>query len=157
MIHDRRTAGDYSGWGLHVWRDANEPDVTWLNPLQPAGTAVIGIFWKVRLNPNPTRTSYIIHKGEPRTPAPINPWSSPIGDTRSGRSRARARNTSLPAIAIALAFRGGKVGDLNKQQAHWVSRDTIAWKVASPGTKVYKLYYDANGGLELKSYRYHRW
>ena len=42
------------------------------------------------------------------------------------------------------------MGDLTKQQAHWVSSDTIAWQMANTGAYTYTLHYDANAGLELK-------
>ena len=69
LIHYRRAKGDYDGWGLHVWEDAAEPDVTWA-PAPARGHGRLRHFWKVRLKPNPARLNYIIHKGDTKDPGP---------------------------------------------------------------------------------------
>ena len=149
LLHYRRTAGDYTGWGLHVWGDSAEPGVTWGNPLQPAGTDGYGIFWKVRLTASPARLNYIIHKGDTKDPGPDQ--ALVLADKGFEIWLGQGVETQYVSPAIALAeLSGGQVGDLTKQQAQWVSRDTIAWKTASTGANTYTLHYDPNAGLELK-------
>ena len=53
-IHYFRPDGQYDGWKLHVWEDAQET-VTWEKGLSPAGTDAAGAFWDVRLKPTRTR------------------------------------------------------------------------------------------------------
>ena len=150
LLHYRRTAGDTTGWGLHVWEDSAEPDVTWGSPLQPAGTDSFGIFWKVRLKPNPVRLNYIIHKGDTKDPGPDQ--ALVLADKGYEIWLRQGMETQYVSPALALAgLSGGQMGDLSKQQAHWVSRDTIAWQAANTGVNTYTLHYDPNAGLELKS------
>ena len=49
----------------------------------------------------------------------------------------------------ALTIRTAQNGSLALAQAHWVSRDTIAWKVASGAGTTYRLHYDPAGALQL--------
>ncbi len=149
LIHYRRTLGDYNGWGLHVWEDADEPGVTWANPLQPAGQDAYGIYWKVRLKPNPTKISFIIHKGDQKDPGPDESMTFAGDGFEIWKIQESGKKYLDPAIPTAV-LSSGAVGDLGKQQAHWVSRDTIAWAKAAAGSNVYTLHYDANAGLSLK-------
>ena len=51
---------------------------------------------------------------------------------------------------LLVSAEGAPRGDLTKAQAHWVSRDTIAWNVAAPPAgSNFKLHYAAAGGLTL--------
>ncbi len=149
LLHYRRVKSDYAGWGLHVWGDSAEPDVTWGNPLQPAGADDYGIYWKVRLTANPATLNYIVHKGDTKDPGPDQ--SLALADKGFEIWLGQGTGTQYTSPAIALAeLSGGKVGDLTKQQAHWVSRDTIAWAAATTGANTYTLHYDANAGLALE-------
>ena len=50
--------------------------------------------------------------------------------------------------AIAIANMAPKVkGDLAKQQAYWVAKDTIAWAAATDAFGAYQLHFDPNAGL----------
>ncbi len=65
MIHYHRTAGDYAGWGLHLWAGyAGSPSVDWQNPFQPTGQDAFGLYFKVPLAIGATSLSYILHKGD---------------------------------------------------------------------------------------------
>jgi hypothetical protein len=64
VIHYHRPAGDYAGWGLHLWGDADEPAVTWQNPLQPVGQDDFGLVFRVNLKENAAFVGYILHKGD---------------------------------------------------------------------------------------------
>ncbi len=150
IIHYRRTLGDYAGWGLHVWQDADEPDVTWANPLQPAGQDDYGAYWKVDLKPNPAKIGFIIHKGDEKDPGSDEFMTFADDGFEIWKTQGSANKYFGPAIPTAV-LSVGAVGDLGKQQAHWLSRDTIAWSKAAAGNNVYSLHYDANAGLDLKT------
>ena len=49
ILHYRRVAGDYDGWGLHVWGPTAEEGVTWASPLLPAGQDEYGLYWVVEM------------------------------------------------------------------------------------------------------------
>ena len=76
VIHYRRAAGDYSGWGLHTWVEKNTgaTDPGWNTPRQPdpALSDAWGVTWKVPLLPNTTSLPFIIHKGNDKDPTYIN-------------------------------------------------------------------------------------
>lgn len=51
---------------------------------------------------------------------------------------------------LLVSSEGPPLGDLRKAQAHWVSADTILWRVSAPGDGgTFALYYSPNGSLEL--------
>ena len=50
---------------------------------------------------------------------------------------------------LTVNVQGAPKGNIGQAQAHWVSRDTIAWRLASPTGNTYRLHYDPNGGLTL--------
>jgi hypothetical protein len=64
VIHYHRPAGDYAGWGLHLWGDADEPAVTWQNPLPPTGQDAFGQVYRVKLKEDAAFVGYILHKGD---------------------------------------------------------------------------------------------
>jgi hypothetical protein len=66
-IHYHRPAGDYDGWGLHVWDGAAAPTV-WTSPLPPVGRDVFGLIFEVPLVEGADRLAYIIHKGDEKDP-----------------------------------------------------------------------------------------
>lgn len=50
---------------------------------------------------------------------------------------------------LSISTEGAPSGDLSKAQAHWVSRDTIAWEIDSDQAATYFLNYASNGGLKV--------
>ncbi len=149
IIHYRRAKGDYAGWGLHLWTGSAEPGITWGTPLMPTGQDDFGIYWKVRLMPDATMLAYIIHKGDEKDPGP----DQFLVFAEKGYEIWQLQDTGVqytdPAIALAVASRRAGAGDLSKYQAHWVSRDTIAWSAAVDPSYTYRLHYAAEGGMEL--------
>lgn len=148
IIHYRRVNGDYDGWGLHVWEDAAEPDVTWANPLQPAGTDDFGIFWKVRLKDNPVKLNYIVHKGDTKDPGPDQSLILAEKGFEIWLIQGSAEQYTDPATAIADLNNRSK-GNLGQQKAYWVDRDTLLWDVAANAAYTFKLHYDMAAGLAL--------
>ena len=46
---------------------------------------------------------------------------------------------------------GAPVGDLTRQRAVWVNRDTLLWKISGGGSLTYALVYSPEAGLEINS------
>ena len=73
VIHYRRPAGDYDGWGLHMWTGF-AGSVTWDKPFASSGTDAFGVYFKVPLTAGATELAYILHKGDtkdlPARPVP---------------------------------------------------------------------------------------
>ncbi|WP_424187506.1 pullulanase-associated domain-containing protein [Actinokineospora sp. G85] len=63
VVHYARPAGDYDGWGLHVWGDVESP-TDWAAPLPFAGETAFGRFAWVRLKPGARQVGLITHRGE---------------------------------------------------------------------------------------------
>ena len=81
-IHYYRPAGDYDGWGVHLWEsfekvdngkvvgsksrsDTPLPGVTWMAPMKPTGKDGFGVYWHVKADEfRNTKVNYIIHKGD---------------------------------------------------------------------------------------------
>jgi hypothetical protein len=81
-IHYYRPAGDYDGWGLHIWEsfeatdgtkvtsgktksDAPIEGITWMAPMKPTGKNSFGVYWQVKASDfRNKKVNYIIHKGD---------------------------------------------------------------------------------------------
>ena len=68
VVHYQRPDAAYDGWGVHVWGDVNEPDVTWTTPKPLAGEDEFGRFAWVKLAPNASQVGFIVHKGDTKDP-----------------------------------------------------------------------------------------
>jgi len=100
IIHYHRPAGDYDGWGLHLWGDAiDEPGITWGEPKQFAGIDDYGAYVAIKLKDATQLVNYIIHKGDDKdTPADrsFDPLAMPElwlmqGDANNYGARAEAQ------------------------------------------------------------------
>jgi hypothetical protein len=81
-IHYYRPAGDYDGWGTHIWESyekvkdgkvvgskdkSDKPilDIAWTNPMKPTGKDGFGVYWIVKANEfRNGKVNFIIHKGD---------------------------------------------------------------------------------------------
>ncbi|GLZ43191.1 alpha-amylase family glycosyl hydrolase [Actinokineospora sp. NBRC 105648] len=63
VVHYNRSAGDYQGWGLHVWGDVEAP-TEWAAPLPFAGETDYGRFAWVRLKPGAREVGFVVHRGD---------------------------------------------------------------------------------------------
>ncbi|NUT47967.1 MAG: pullulanase-type alpha-1,6-glucosidase, partial [Saccharothrix sp.] len=63
VVHYNRPAGDYDGWGLHVWGDVVDAP-TWDAPLPFAGETPYGRFAWVKLKPGARSVGVIAHRGD---------------------------------------------------------------------------------------------
>ncbi|HID54182.1 MAG TPA: pullulanase-type alpha-1,6-glucosidase [Anaerolineae bacterium] len=55
-------------------------------------------------------------------------------------------NSGSKLLTIAVGEGGGVKGNIAEQRAHWVSRDTIAWKIEDEPDSEYFFHYDPRGG-----------
>jgi hypothetical protein len=81
-IHYYRPAGDYDGWGTHLWEsfekvkdgkvvgpkdksDMPIADIAWTKPMMPTGKDGFGVYWLVKVSEfRNGKINYIIHKGD---------------------------------------------------------------------------------------------
>jgi pullulanase len=65
VIHYRRPAGDYSGWGLHCWEGVpREIKTRWGTPLQPTAFDEFGAVFRIPLKPDAVGLRYVLHHAE---------------------------------------------------------------------------------------------
>ncbi len=72
IIHYNRPAGDYDGWGLHLWGNAIDPSegTGWDTPKLPNGEDRFGKFWFIKLADPAQPVNFIIHKGNEKDTDP---------------------------------------------------------------------------------------
>lgn len=150
VIHYRRTAEDYDGFGLHVWGPTPlEGVVTWGSPLLPAGQDAYGIYWVVEVNADADHLNYIVHRGDEKDPGPdqsmnFNDVGREIYLIQGSGEQFPDPETAQQALLVA------GVGDIkNKAQAHWLTRQYIAWPVPYGKKAVFTLFHAPEGGIEV--------
>jgi pullulanase len=142
-IHYYRPKGDYSGWGLHAWKDI-VGTVEWTSPLPPTGRDNVGLYWDLELKKGATEVGFIIHKGDNKDPGP-DMFLNLAKDGRevwvvSGNTAIMKEPPDVEALAL---------GDLSKLRAQWVDRRTIAMRVRTAEGNVYGLHSSIDGVLKL--------
>jgi len=141
-IHYFRPDGQYDGWKLHVWEDAQET-VTWENGLAAAGRDEAGVFWDVRLKANAKKIGFIVHKGDQKDPGAdmflVLAEQGPEVWLVSGRSTISATRPDVASLGA---------GDLTRRKAHWVRRDLIAWPGRPVAGSVFQLHAAPDGGMK---------
>ncbi|AEV84578.1 alpha-amlyase [Actinoplanes sp. SE50] len=152
ILHYRRPAGDYTGWGLHLWDGAATPTADWGAPLLPESFDSFGAVFRIPLAAGATGLSYIMHAGE----AKDLPTDQRLEFADAGREvwvQAGVQERLLPSVVKPAKL------DLTRADAVRVDRDTIAWQTGTPDTlepagaatdgRVYDLVHAPNGGLRL--------
>jgi hypothetical protein len=63
-LHYQRSAGDYDGWGLHVWGEFLDlgREVSWDKPLLPKGRDGFGIYFDIPVKPGASHVYFILHQ-----------------------------------------------------------------------------------------------
>jgi len=155
IIHYHRADGDYGDptssnyadfWGLHTWNGALNPNPSWQEPVKPAGSNLFGPYFEVPLAAGATELAYILHRGDTKDPGPdqflqVGTYGYEVWQLEQADPE---KPYLLPILAGAV---GG--GDLSKQQAHWLTADTIAWDIENAAGNSYALYYAPDGGMTL--------
>jgi pullulanase len=149
VLHYRRNTEDYDGWGLHIWGPTTVEDVTWTTPLLPTGHDEYGIYWIVDLEPDADYLNYIVHKGDEKDPGPdqtldFNTVGRQVWLIQGSSEQFSSAESGIQGLLIA------GVGDIkNKSQAHWLTREIIAWQVEFGDKAIYTLHYDPNGAIQV--------
>ncbi len=149
ILHYRRVKADYDGWGLHIWGPTAVEGITWTNPLLPAGYDDYGIYWIVDMQPGAEYLEYIVHKGDTKDPGP----DQKLVFAEKGREiwliQGDGEQFMDPESAKA-GLIAAALGDIkNKAEAHWLSRQYIAWPVKFSRDAVYTLHYDPSGAMKI--------
>ena len=149
IIHYRRIAEDYDGWGLHVWGLTTEENITWTSPLLPAGQDEYGIYWVINMEPAADILNYIVHNGDTKDPGPDQQL---IFDDK-GREIWLIEGSGEQFMDPEEAKRGiliSGIGDIvNKAQAYWIDEFTIAWPIEYGHKAVYQLHFDPDGEIQV--------
>ncbi|MFK7601957.1 pullulanase-type alpha-1,6-glucosidase [Deinococcus sp. SM5_A1] len=142
-INYYRPDGKYDGWGLHVWEDTTKP-TEWTTPLNQTGKSDFGVYWDVPMKTDWKKLNFIIHKGDEKDPGPDMTLPAEKGAQAWIVSGNKAVNTTRPDTSVR------QVGDLMKQQALMLGRDTVAVKpgFAQPGAFL-TLHTAPNASLKL--------
>ena len=157
-LHYHRVAGDYGDytstdyndfWGMHVWEGAASPNPSWQEPVKPAGFDTYGPYFEVPLLPGATQLAYILHRGDTKDPGPDQ--FLVLGDFgyEVWQLEGEGPDPAKPHYVLPILSAGAAPGDLNKQKAHWVAADRIAWAISGDPAADYWLCYAPTGGMAL--------
>ncbi|MEV7415822.1 pullulanase-type alpha-1,6-glucosidase [Streptomyces sp. NPDC089919] len=129
VLHYRRAAGDYDGWGLHTWTGAAAP-TDWSKPLLPARFDAYGAVYEVPLAPGATSLSYILHNGDQKDlPADQSldlQATGPEAWLLAGQEKHLLPQPAGSAAAL----------DLSQAKAVWIDRTTLAWNAPETAASV---------------------
>ena len=132
-------------WGMHTWGGT---PIRLDHPASrhPRSTASAP-YSRVPLNDAPQTVNYILHRGDTKDPGP----DQFLDIARSTAARSGSLQGADPADPYILPIIKGAVskGDLSLQQAQWIDRSTIMWKIEPKPGYSYSLYYAPDGGLAL--------
>ncbi|WP_328518272.1 alpha-amylase family glycosyl hydrolase [Actinoplanes sandaracinus] len=152
VLHYRRPAGDYDGWGLHMWDGAATPTANWGAPFLPESFDSFGAVFRIPLAPGATGLSYIMHAGDTKD-LPGDQRLEFAGAGREVWLLGGVQERLLPSVVKPARL------DLTKSEAVRVDRNTIAWKFGTPNTlepagaatdgRVYDLVHAPKGGLSI--------
>jgi pullulanase-type alpha-1,6-glucosidase len=158
-IHYHRDDGDYGDssspdfndfWGMHVWTGALNPNPSWQEPVRWSDLDVFGPVFEVPLVADATELAYILHRGDTKDPGTdqfliLDEWGYEVwqleGDNPS--------DPDTPHYVLPILGEGAAPGDITRQQAYWVSEDTIAWAAGGVPSVDYSLCHAPTGGMTL--------
>ncbi|MQA25983.1 MAG: pullulanase-type alpha-1,6-glucosidase [Micromonosporaceae bacterium] len=144
VIHYHRPAGDYDGWGLHLWTGAANP-TEWHDPLTPSRQDGFGAVFEVPLADGAESLSYILHQGDQKD----LPDDQSLDLARFGHEVWIVAAT--PGYVLPMTGGAGPDADLTKSRAVWIDETTVAWPGRTPDGMTYQLLYAADGGIEVDS------
>ena len=149
IIHYRRIRADYSDWGLHAW--GSTPlvgEVTWEEPLMPAGQDSFGLYWLVEVDEDADNIDYLIHLGDEKDPGPDQ--NLVFNDTGREIWLIQGSGEQFPNPDIAKeALKLAAVGDITKLKAYWVSQEYIVWPIDYDSANTYSLIYNPEALIRI--------
>ncbi|MFJ2032105.1 pullulanase-type alpha-1,6-glucosidase [Streptosporangium sp. NPDC087985] len=140
LLHYHRPDGNYEGWGLHLWGDVATP-TEWVTPLRPAGEDGFGVYFRVPLTEGAKNMNYIIHRGDEKD----LPDDQTLDLTAVGNEAWRVAATA--GYLLPQPSAGGADADLTKAAAHWIDRNTVAWKVEPSPSLHHSLAFSEKGDI----------
>ncbi|KAA6211840.1 hypothetical protein CP979_28950 [Streptomyces filamentosus] len=140
VIHYRRPAGDYEGWGLHAWTGAAHPP-EWNEPVRPVRQDAFGLVFEVDLSPGAGSLSYILHKKEEKDVPGDEALVFPLHGKEVWRLAGDPAYLS-PSLGGAFPL------DLGRQDAVWLDATTVVWRGTGTGVASQQLVYGP-GGITL--------
>jgi pullulanase len=147
IIHYVRRAGDYAGWGLHIWGPTSVGGITWEAPLMPAGQDNYGIFWVVAMQPGADHLNYIVHKGDVKDPGPDQKLTFADKGREIWLIEGSAEQYPGPDEAMKALNIPGDI--VSKAKAHFLSAEYLAWPVEVPAGATFKLHFDPAGQMTI--------
>ncbi len=158
-IHYHRDAGDYGDptssdynnfWGMHVWEGALNPNPAWNDPVRWTELDVFGPVFEVELVDGAPQLAYILHRGDTKDPGPdqfltFDPWGYEVWQL-SGENPS---DPATPHYVLPILGEGAAPGDIDLQQAYWVSENEIVWAAGGDPAVDYELCYAPDGGMTL--------
>ncbi|GAA1788121.1 pullulanase-type alpha-1,6-glucosidase [Planosporangium flavigriseum] len=132
VLHYRRPAGDYDGWGLHLWAGAATP-TDWSAPRKPVGQDAYGAVFRVPLADGAKILNYIVHKGDEKD----LPADQSIDLGKTGHEVWLL--AGQPRYLLPMPAAAGPDTDTTRAKAQWIDRDTVLWKVGPTDGKIYDL------------------
>ncbi|WP_415784559.1 pullulanase-type alpha-1,6-glucosidase [Deinococcus saxicola] len=106
---------------MHVWEDTTKP-TAWTAPLNQTGKNDFGVYWDVPMKTDWKKLNFIVHKGDEKDPGPDMTLPAEKGNQAWIVSGSPAVHTTRPDTGVR------QVGDLMKQGAIMLGRDTVAVK-----------------------------
>jgi len=155
-IHYHRPDGDYGDnaspdfndfWGMHVWDGALNPNPSWPEPVRWEDLDVFGPVFNVDLVDEAPELAYILHRGDTKDPGPDQRLQ--LGVDGYEVWQLQDADPEDPYLLPIHVGGPGHQGDLTKEQAHWVSEDTVVWDASVDPAATYELWYSPTGSLEL--------
>ena len=143
IIHYRRGAGDYTGWGLHTWAEHSlgaAESTLWSTPLMPDPSLrdAWGVTWKVPLLPNSTQLPFIIHNGNDKDPSYINQFLDIATTGGEVWVLSGAKNADLTfVVQVPIAFGSTAVAPTGPTLAQGAALATPSIRSAMARDRVY--------------------
>ncbi len=143
VIHYRRPAGDYDGWGLHVWEGA-APRTHWHEPLEPSSFDAFGAVFRVAVRLDAIGLRFVVHHG-----AHKDLHDDQRLDLTVVREVWVVAGDPVPVRPAALRTLGPDL-DPARALAHWVDRGTLVLPAHHADLAVsHELLHAPEGGVRL--------
>jgi pullulanase-type alpha-1,6-glucosidase len=132
VVHYRRPAADYAGWGLHVWAGAATP-TDWAAPLRPAGQDGYGAVFRVPLADGAKSLNYVAHNGDTKD----LPADQSLDLVRVGYEVWLL--AGQPRYLLPMPAAVAPDTDITRAKAQWIDRDSVLWRTGPTDGRSYDL------------------
>eukprot|EP00892_Ulva_mutabilis_P007082 jgi/Ulvmu1/4746/UM020_0030.1 len=123
-VHYLRPDGKAAGFGLHVWGKGAVQETAWEAPLSATGQVSSGSFWDVPLKAEgPAEVGFIVHHGDDKTAG------GALTTVAATQQQVWLVNGCQQPFLTEKEATLHAIGSLANASAHWVSRDTVLWRI----------------------------